>query len=173
MKGTGMPLTTAQHLIDYLKLIRHPEGGWFRETYRSPEQIHALALPERYGGSRVFSSAIYFMLEQRDISVLHRIKSDELWHFYAGSPLLIHSISPDGGYKALHLGSNVAAGEKFQAVVPAGNWFGAEIKGRGFALAGCTVAPGFDFADFEIANREELLERYPEHISLVRRMTKA
>lgn len=163
---------TAQQLIARLGLIRHPEGGWFRETYRSPEQIQARALPDRYHGSRVFSTAIYFLLEYGDISALHRIKSDELWHFYAGTSLLIHTLSPDGAYQALHLGCHAAEGEQFQAVVPAGHWFGAELKDSGYALVGCTVAPGFDFADFEMAGREELLTRYPEQAGLLRRMTR-
>lgn len=167
-----MQLTTARHLIDHLGLIRHPEGGWFRETYRSAEEIKADALPARYGGSRSFSTAIYFLLEAGDISALHRIKSDELWHFYAGSPLLIHSIAPDGRYQELQLGPDPGAGEAFQAVVPAGRWFGAEVKDSGFALVGCTVAPGFDFSDFEMADREELLSLYPGHAGLVRRMTR-
>lgn len=137
--------TTAHALITGLQLVRHPEGGWFRETYRSSETLAAQALPERFTGIRAFSTAIYFLLEAGDISALHRIKSDEMWHFYADSALLIHCIVPDGGYQALRLGADLAAGERFQAVVPAGCWFGAELAEEGFALVGCTVSPGFDF----------------------------
>lgn len=167
-----MHATTAQELITRLELVPHPEGGWFRETYRSRETLPAQALPERFTGSRAFSTAIYFLLESGDMSALHRIKSDEVWHFYAGSALLIHCIFPDGGYQALRLGADLAAGELFQAVVPAGCWFGAELAEEGFALVGCTVSPGFDFADFEMADVEQLCGRYPQHTELIMRMTK-
>lgn len=167
-----MQAATAQGLITGLELVRHPEGGWFRETYRSSETVSAQALPERFSGSRAFSTAICFLLEAGDISALHRIKSDEIWHFYAGSTLLIHCIVPDGGYQALRLGPNPAAGERFQAVVPAGCWFGAELAEEGFALVGCTVSPGFDFSDFEMAEAEQLCCRYPQHTELITRMTK-
>lgn len=167
-----MHTATAHELITDLQLVRHPEGGWFRETYRSGEIVPAQALPERFTGSRAFSTAIYFLLQTDDISALHRIKSDEMWHFYAGSALLIHCIFPDGGYRALRLGANPAAGEQFQAVVPGGCWFGAEPVGEGFALVGCTVSPGFDFSDFEMAETEQLCTRYPQHRELIKRMTK-
>lgn len=171
-----MPITmhtaAAKNFITTLELVRHPEGGWFRETYRSGETVPAQALPERFTGSRVFSTAIYFLLEAGDISALHRIRSDEVWHFYAGSALLIHCIFPDGGYQALRLGANLAAGERFQMVVPAGCWFGAELAEEGFALVGCTVSPGFDFADFEMADQQQLTETYPQHAELITRMTR-
>jgi len=167
-----MNTATVQELIKRLELIRHPEGGWFRETYRSSEMIPDQALPERFSGNRVFSTAIYFLLEAGDMSVLHRIKSDEVWHFYAGSALLIHCLFPDGSYQELRLGADQAAGEQFQVVVPAGCWFGAEPAEEGFALVGCTVAPGFDFSDFEMAKREELCELYPQHAELITRMTR-
>jgi len=167
-----MLVATAQELITNLELVRHPEGGWFRETYRSTEEVPAQAVPERFDGSRVFSTAIYFLLEEGDISALHRIKSDEMWHFYAGSPLLIHIIIPDGRYQTLHLGPDQASGEQYQAVVPAGCWFGAELIGNQFALVGCTVSPGFDFADFEIAEGQQLSDSYPQHAELIMRMTR-
>ncbi|MBI5843440.1 MAG: cupin domain-containing protein [Deltaproteobacteria bacterium] len=165
-------MQSAGDLIERLGLIRHPEGGWFRETYRAAEETPGPALPERFVGSRSFSTAIYFLLEKGDISALHRIKSDELWHFYAGSAVLIHVISQDGGYIALRLGPDPAAGDSFQLVVPAGSWFGAEVMGGAFALVGCTVAPGFDFADFEMADRRALTELYPGHSETIRRLTR-
>lgn len=168
-----MPSLTALQLIQQLDLVRHPEGGWFKETYRSTEQIAASALPERFGGERCCCTSIYFLLEQGDFSALHRIKSDELWYFHSGCAVLIHLITADGSYQTLLLGPDAAAGEQFQAMVPAGCWFGAELKEEGFALVGCTVAPGFDFADFELGKREALLLRYPEHAGLVRRLTRA
>ena len=167
-----MCTATVQELIKRLELVRHPEGGWFRETYRSSETVPARALPERFGGDRPFSTAIYYLLESGDISVLHRIKSDEVWHFYAGSALQIHCLWPDGSYQELRLGTNPAAGEQFQVVVPAGCWFGAELAPEGFALVGCTVAPGFVFADFEMAQAGHLCDRYPQHAELIMRMTR-
>ena len=158
----------APELIARLQLVRHPEGGWFRETYRSAESVPVAGLPDRFAGDRVFSTAIYFLLEEGDISALHRIRSDELWHFYAGSPLLIHAILPDGSYQGWRLGT----ADLFQAVVPAGCWFGAEPVDGEFALVGCTVAPGFDFSDFELASRCQLTARYPQHADLISRMTR-
>ena len=114
-----MPTPTAQELIAQLGLVRHPEGGWFRATYRSTESVSAQALPERFDGSRAWSTAIFFLLQENDISALHRIKSDELWHFYAGSPLLIHALFPDGRHRVQRLGADCAAGDLYQAVVPA------------------------------------------------------
>lgn len=167
-----MNAPTAKELIANLELFRHPEGGWFRETYRSCETVSAQALPERFAGERTFSTAIYFLLEAGDISALHRIKSDEIWHFYSGSTLLIHTIFPDGRYQEQHLGSDLVAGERYQAVVPAGCWFGAELAAAPFALVGCTVSPGFDFADFEMADRWQLTACYPQHAELIERMTR-
>lgn len=162
---------TSEELISNLQLVRHPEGGWFRESYRSGDSVSGGALPERFVGSRAFSTAIYFLLEAGDISALHRIKSDEIWHFYAGSPLVIHAIHPDGRYQPQRLGGNAAAGELYQTVVPHGCWFGAESEGP-FTLVGCTVSPGFDFADFEMADRQVLSAHYPQHRELIGRLTR-
>lgn len=160
-------------LVRRLQLLRHPEGGWYRETYRSADTLPAAALPQRFSGERAISTAIYFLLERGGISALHRIKSDEVWHFYAGVPLTIHVITAQGEYLRLHLGRNLAGGESFQAVVPAGCWFGAEAAADGYSLVGCTVAPGFDFADFEMGEQQELVRRYPRHAALIRRLTPA
>jgi uncharacterized protein len=164
----------AQTWIQRLGLQKHLEGGWFRETYRSAETISAEALPERYGGVRCFSTQIHYLLESGDFSAFHRIRSDEVWHFYAGSAIAIHVLGHAGRYSKLLLGVNPDRGESFQAVVPAGAWFAAEVEEAGsFAIAGCTVAPGFDFADFEIAKRSALCELYPDHEALIRRVTRA
>lgn len=168
-----MHSTTAKTLIEQLALARHPEGGWFKETYRASDKLAAQALPARFDGDRSASTAIYFLLEAGDISALHRIQSDEVWHFYAGAPLRVHGIFPDGAYQEWKLGANLAAGEHFQAVVPAGCWFGAELAEGDFALVGCTVAPGFDFADFELAQAKQLLACYPQHAELIHRLTRA
>ena len=166
-----MRLPSAAELIDTLGLVRHPEGGWFHETYRSSEALPAQALPERFGGERACSTAILFLLEEGDRSHLHRIKSDEVWHFHAGSPLQIEVLHPDGRHETLRLGPEPAAGDRYQAVVPAGCWFGAEPMHGPFTLVGCTVAPGFDFADFELGGREHLTALFPQHGELILRMT--
>ena len=164
-------MPTAQELITQLDLMRHPEGGWFRETYRCAESVPAQALPQRFGSDRSLSTGIYFLLQEPDVSALHRIKSDEMWHFYAGSALLIHALFDDGRRRTQRLGPDCAAGDLYQLVVPAGCWFGAELAGKGFALVGCTVAPGFDFADFEMADRQQLCAAYPQHADLIGRLT--
>lgn len=166
-----MDKSDATYWIKQLGLIRHPEGGWFVETYRSMESVSGSALPERFSGDRSFCTAIYFLLEQGDFSALHRIKSDELWHFYAGGRLNVEVISPAGLHEQKILGNDPASGESFQAVVSAGSWFGAEAV-DGFALVGCTVAPGFDFSDFELGCCDELNRQFPQHDELIRRMTR-
>lgn len=167
-----MDKPTANELINLLKLVKHPEGGWYCETYRSEDVIQAAALPDRFSGDRPVCTAIYFLLQSGDISALHRIKSDEMWHFYSGEPLIVHVLTPQGGYYQLSLGSNIIAGESFQCVVPADCWFGAEVSGVGYSLVGCTVAPGFDFADFEMGDRDDLLKEFPNHKEIVQRFTK-
>jgi uncharacterized protein len=166
-----MTIDTAAELVKRLNLTRHPEGGWYRETYRAAENIPVEGLPERFCGERAASTAIYFLLEKGDVSAFHRIRSDELWHFYAGAALTVHILSPGGGYRQIRLGRDLDGGQEFQAVVPAGCWFGAEVSGEGaYALVGCTVAPGFDFADFELADRHELCRQYPPHSDLIDRL---
>ena len=168
-----MCIHTAAYWIERLQLARHPEGGWFRETYRTAESIPEVGLPARFRGERAFCTAIQFLLERDDSSVLHRLKSDEMWHFYDGSPLTVHVVAPDGRYLPILLGRDPEKSEQLQAVAPAGCWFGAEVAGSGdFALVGCTVAPGFDFNDFEMGSRSDLVERYPQHEALIRRLTR-
>jgi uncharacterized protein len=158
----------ARYWIKKLELAKHPEGGYFKETYRSNETIFAAALPPRFDGNRAFSTAIYFLLTAVECSSLHRIKSDEMWHFHAGSELIIHIIEPTGSYSQIKLG-----GDRFQAVVPAGCWFGATVdEPQSYALVGCTVAPGFDFADFELARRDELIAQYPRLRGIIERLTR-
>jgi predicted cupin superfamily sugar epimerase len=155
-------------LIEQLQLAPHPEGGYFRETYRAAESVGATALPRRFTGERSISTAIYFLLEAGQCSHLHRIRSDEVWHFYAGDPLDVMEIDGAGELKVTRIGT----GGVYQHVVPAGVWFGAApAEGGRFALVGCTVAPGFDFADFELADRAALLREYPRHQDWIRRLT--
>ena len=159
--------------VSLLGLVAHPEGGFYRETYRAAEVIAAEHLPERFGGARACSTAIYFLLPGDQVSVLHRIKSDEIWHFYAGSSLTLTVIHPDGGLESKRLGADPGRGESFQVLVPAGCWYGAAVDDpSSYALVGGTVAPGFDFADFELADRRVLLEQFPQHRPTILRLTR-
>jgi len=165
---------TAKYWITKLALQPHPEGGYFREIYRATEQISATALPTRYLGPRVFSTSIYFLLAGTQISTLHRLASDEQWHFYDGNALLLDMITPDGTSREVRLGRHATAGEQFQAVIPAGTWMGARLASRrGYALIGCTVAPGFEFQDFVAGRRPHLLEQFPQHRKLITALTRA
>jgi len=164
---------TALDYIKHLNLAPHPEGGYYKETYRATENIPNAGLPARFGPTRdrSFATAIYFLLPAGVFSAFHCIKSDEGWHFYAGGSIFIHVIDPSGRYTRLPLGPNLANGETFQAMVPAGAWFAAEpAPGTAFALVGCTVAPGFDFADFQMAKAEKLIQLCPEHGELINRL---
>jgi len=166
------PEISAEQLIRLLDLKPHPEGGFFRETYRSDEFIPGRSLPQRYKGDRRYSTAIYYLLVTGSVSRLHRIASDEVWHFYLGGPLTIVELKTDGSSDQVILGVEIDRGYRLQHVVTAGTWFGAYPNpGSDYALVGCTVAPGFDFADFEIANRQELLSKYPRNKEMIHRLT--
>lgn len=157
-----------QRWIDELRLQPHPEGGWFRETYRSADSIPAAALPPRFAGARAFSTSIYFLLPAGAFSAFHRIRSDEVWHFHDGDALELHLLHPDGRHEVRPVGPGA-----FQAVAPAGCWFGARVAAGGrYALVGCTVAPGFDFADFEMARRGDLLSQFPACADIIRALTR-
>ena len=159
-------------LIEKFHLEAHPEGGYFKETYRSTGTIAMDSLPDKYNGERNYSTCIYFLLTSDTFSAFHKIKQDEMWHFYDGSPIMIHMIYPDGEYASIKLGLNLANGEVPQAVVPGGTYFGSEMISKSdFALVGCTVAPGFDFADFEMPPRSVLLEKFPEHKKVIEKIT--
>ncbi len=162
----------AHYWVQKYQMQPHPEGGFFVETYRSAESISHAALPARFGGNRSFSTGIYFLLENHHFSAFHRIQADEMWHFYAGQPLSVYVIHPDGVLETIKLGANPEQGEVFQAVVPAGTWFGSKPSPDSeYSLVGCTVAPGFDFEDFEMATRQELLTTYPQHAEIIRLLT--
>ena len=171
---TDVNSISADELIRAYRLLPHPEGGYFRETYRSSELIPHSALAARYSGARSYCTAIYYLLPKRTKSRLHRIASDEIWHFYLGGPLDIAEIHPDGGVHQIVLGLDVRQGQRLQHVVNAGVWFGAWPQpGSEFSFVGCTVAPGFDFADFELANPEPLLQQFPHARELIQQLTRA
>lgn len=162
-------MLSPEFIIQHYSLEPHPEGGWYRQTYRSAEFFPAKGLPDRFGGDRPFSTAILFLLEQGNFSAFHRIKSDECWHFYAGGPLEIYILDTAGSLELVTLGNEIDAGHLFQYVVPAGRWFASRpAAGSAFSLVGCTVSPGFDFEDFEMAEAEALASQYPEHRDVIR-----
>jgi uncharacterized protein len=163
---------TATELISHYGLLPHPEGGFYRETYRASDTLEKAALPERFAGACVASTAIYFLLPKGHVSHLHRIASDEVWHFYTGGPLVVVAISPEGALTQTRLGQHLQDGEVFQHVVPAGYWFGAyPAETSDFSFVGCTVAPGFEFADFELAQRDAMLALCPAYAELIHRLT--
>ena len=164
-------MADAQYFVDHLGLLPHPEGGFYKETYRCTEVVSSSCLPSRFGDNRSVSTAIYFLLRKGEFSAFHRIKSDECWHFYAGDALRIHVIDAKGNYSFIKLGAKLDEGQVLQAVVPAGSWFASEPEpASSFALVGCTVAPGFDFADFELATVQQLATTFPQLGSLIRRL---
>jgi predicted cupin superfamily sugar epimerase len=166
-----MEIKNAEYWIKHLQLSPHPEGGFYKETYRSKEQIGKESLPHRFNGSRNFSTAIYFLLRSSDRSVFHRIKSDELWHFYAGSVLEIFVLR-DEKLEVFKLGSNLGQNESMQVLIPAGSWFAAKVsQPNTYTLSGCTVAPGFNFDDFEMADRDELVKQFPNEKGIIFALT--
>ena len=166
-----MAMSPVQKIIDRFSLSPHPEGGWYVQTYKSSELVPADALPARFGGQRAFSTAIYFLLEKGNFSAFHKIKSDECWHFYAGDPLLIFLIYQNGDLEIIQLGKDIDKGHHFQFVVPANCWFASRpAPGSEYCFSGCTVAPGFEFSDFELANCAELSAIYPQHKDLIKEL---
>lgn len=146
---------TAKDIIQKLKLNPHPEGGFYNETYRADHTINS------ENGLRNVCTAIYFLLDDNARSHFHRIKSDELWFFHLGEPLEIVLIQ-DEKLTTITLGNSIENEQSLQAIIPANTWFAAKVKtGKGFSLVSCTVSPGFDFTDFELAKRDELLQQFP------------
>lgn len=158
--------------IRALELKPHPEGGYFREVFRSEEQIPGLTLPPRYTGPRAFATSIYFLLPGDQVSRFHRLKSDELWYYHAGCALTVHVLSPSNAYRTERIGNEPESGESLQVALPWNSWFGATVDDPdGYTLVGCLVAPGFEFVDFELARRAELLELYPQYRDIILRLT--
>jgi predicted cupin superfamily sugar epimerase len=168
----------AEVLIRMLGMRALPgEGGWLAETYRAAWILPAENLAPDSRGPRASCTAIYYLLRRGEISALHRLRSDEMWHFYQGDPLELCVIEPGGAAHVHTLGADIEAGQTHQVVVEAGRWFGARLKRGadvlGYALVGCTVSPGFDYSDFELASAAQLTRAYPRHRELIAALTRA
>jgi predicted cupin superfamily sugar epimerase len=164
---SGSTGITDGEVITALRLAPHPEGGFFRETFRASASVDA-----PFGARRAASTAIYFLLRAGDFSAFHAVRSDEVWHHYLGASLELHTIDPSGRHDRVELGPELLHGERPQWVVPAGTLQAARIIGEGFGLYGCTVAPGFDFADFDMPPREQLASRFPALADVIESFTR-
>jgi predicted cupin superfamily sugar epimerase len=161
----------AEDWIKHLQLLPHPEGGFYKETYRSEGFVKMESSPN--GHLRNYSTGIYFLLVDNNFSAFHRIASDEMWHYYAGHTLELFEIDEDGVLLRTLIGIDISAGAVPQYVVKAGNWFASRVLSQqGFVLTGCTVSPGFDFHDFEMADRNELIVNYPQHAAEITALTR-
>ncbi len=158
----------ARQYIDAFGLERHPEGGWYRETWRASREVAA------NGGRRRLGTSIVYLLERGDFSAFHRVRSDELWCFHAGDPLELFVLDADAGLLRTVLGPEPVRGHVVQHLVPAGCWQAARvIEGGAFTVAGCIVVPGFEFADFELADRAALAAAFPAHADVIEQLTRA
>ncbi|EGA89801.1 hypothetical protein GPDM_08330 [Planococcus donghaensis MPA1U2] len=158
----------AQERITRLDMTAHPEGGYYKQSFVSPEKVTTASHPQE----RNLYTSIYFLLQSHDISHFHRLKSDELWYFHAGEAVTVHILDENGSYRAEKLGLDIAAGERPQVLVEKGSIFGSTVDAEAtFSLVGCMVSPGFDFADFELMVQSELLERFPKHEEIIKKMT--
>ncbi|MEI6123952.1 MAG: cupin domain-containing protein [Bacteroidota bacterium] len=161
----------ADFWIQKLQLLPHPEGGYYRENFRSFETISGDSLPNRYNSERNFTTSIYFLLKSNQVSAFHRLKSDEIWHFYQGAPIHVYLITKMGKLLKYTMGADIDAGQVFQLVIPFHCWFAATVSTpNSFALVGCSVSPGFDFNDFELADSTQLIAQYPQHAQLIAQM---
>jgi predicted cupin superfamily sugar epimerase len=160
-------MKNAQYWIEKLSLQQHPEGGFYAETYRSKDRLHESKLPDRYKSPRVFGTSIYFLLTTESVSNFHRLNSDEIWHFHTGGAAKIHFIDKQGAHSEHLIGSDLESDQSLQVVIPKDTWFAAEVVEGDFILVGCTVAPGFEFEDFELADRTDLSSAYPQHQTLI------
>ena len=166
-------MSSAESLIKVLELQPHPEGGYFKETYRSIGTISASCLPDIFTEERNYCTGIYYLLQSEDFSAFHKINQDEMWHFYQGDALEIIIIAEDGKLSKILLGDDIQKGEVFQCVVPKNCWFAAKVSSSNtFSLVGCTVSPGFDFKDFTLANKNELIAEFPEHSDIITALTR-
>ena len=167
-------MKNADYWIEKLSLTEHIEGGFFKEIYRSDEIIAKNHLPGRFNGNRSFSTSIYYLLKSDEFSAFHRVKQDELWHFYDGSSIILHVFDKEGNYQEKKLGKDFNQNEHFQAVVYAGEIFAASVAQKNsYALVGCTCAPGFDMDDFEFINSSDLLKINPNYEKIILKYSKA
>ncbi|MGM0853763.1 MAG: cupin domain-containing protein [Bacillota bacterium] len=158
--------------IKHLDMTPHPEGGYYAASYHSQENITDGRIRERFSDDRKLWTSIYFLLEENQVSNFHKLKSDELWYFHDGSPLTIYMILEDGTLQRESLGLDIVNGQRPQVLVPKGAIFGSVKEEEGFSLVGCMVSPGFEFEDFYLFEREELVNRFPEHSDIIMRLTK-
>lgn len=166
-------MTDKIKIIEILGLSPHPEGGYFKEIYKSDTSIPLSALPKKYSGGRVFYTSIYYLLGSGEFSSFHRLKSDEIWHYYDGSAMLIHNISENGEYSIIKLGRNLQNNEVPQYLLKSGCIFAAEVIDKdSFTLIGCTVSPGFDYDDFELLERSSLISLFPQHREIIIKLTR-
>ena len=164
---------TAQDIIRLLKLEKHPkEGGYFRETYRSPQSIPREHLPSAYSGPRDFSTAIYYLITPDSFSAMHRLPGEEIFHHYLGDGVEMLLLHPDGNSEIVTIGNDLLRGQSPQVIVPANTWQGSRlIDGGRFALLGCTMSPGFDYADYQHGSRDELIRQYPSQSQRIAALT--
>lgn len=164
---------SAQTYIDALQMQAHPEGGFFKETYRCHDLMEVTQGGVGTSVQRSVSTGIYFLLEKNNFSAFHKIQSDEMWHFYAGQALEVLELKERGELGCTRLGSDILGGEVHQHVVRANTWFASRVAAGGsFSLVGCTVAPGFDFSDFCLADRAMLLAEFPQHSQTIAELTR-
>ncbi|WP_299245516.1 cupin domain-containing protein [uncultured Aquimarina sp.] len=162
-----------EEIVTRLSMKPHPEGGFYKETYRSDDIIPKEVFNGKFSGDRNCCTGIFFLLTSENFSAFHRIKQDEMWHFYGGNSLYVHVITPEGVYTRHAVGMKLDQGETPQLVVPAGCWFASSVKDiEGYSFVGCTVSPGFDFADFELASRDILVNQYPDHSEIITQFTR-
>ncbi|MDA2919993.1 cupin domain-containing protein [Desulfobacterota bacterium AH_259_B03_O07] len=166
-------MLTAEKLIEILNLRPHPmEGGYYAEIYRSEDIMPKAFLPERYNEDKTFGTSIYYLLTEHTKSLIHRLPTDEIYHFYLGDPVKMVQLYPDGVGKRIILGNDIVAGQHVQMLVPRGVWQGSHVvDGGSFALMGTTMAPGFDFSDFEGADKKYMIKRYPEYKDSILKLT--
>jgi len=165
-------MSKIKQIIKALEMTPHPEGGFYKESYRAKGEIKEDVLSKDYKGSRNFSTGIYFMLTEDSFSAFHKINQDEMWHFYDGDPIELHMITSSGDYSCVIIGRDISNNEFLQYVVPGGVWFASRVKSKGeYSLVGCTVSPGFNFNDFVLPSRKEMTTLFPQHSSIIDELT--
>ncbi|ACQ55123.1 cupin domain-containing protein [Clostridium botulinum] len=163
----------ANYFIEKLDMIAHPEGGYYKESFISAENITDSDSTTTFEDKRILWTSIYFLLRNGEVSNFHRLKSDEMWYYHSGSPLTIYMITPKGELITEQLGLDIEKGEKPQVLVPKNYIFGSAMNNKGYALVGCMVSPGFEFRDFELFERDTLLNLYPKYKETIEKLTRA